>query len=73
MDVKDVFRLYESNGEWYIFVEVEEKHGEIKRLGPGVIKDADKDILSADGRRYKLSEFRDILLSGDAHEVVDCH
>ena len=51
--------------------EVKEKHGEIKRLGPGIIDD-NKNILSADDRNYKLSQLRDILLSGDAHEVVEC-
>src|SRR6266478_7136140 len=71
VDVKDVFRLHETNGKWFIFQEVEEKHGEIKRLGPGIIDD-NKNILSADGRNYKLSQLRDILLSGDAHEVVEC-
>src|SRR5260370_38356404 len=42
VDVKDVFRLHETNGKWFIFQKVAENHAQTKRLAPEIIDENKK-------------------------------
>jgi hypothetical protein len=71
LDLTSVDRIYrDPDNHWVFFAKVEEKPGEIRRIGPGNIRDSDSTLFVTAGKPFSFSRIQDVLLTAGYHDVA---